>query len=119
LRTLALFITVFTAWQVHASAVCGLYQIEDFGDREIVSIVDFRTHLGGLNWTYIISNPEDPVVRGMVTSRCYCVEGLATVDPEFAGDILYQRLKIERVFTEPYVGCGPTPPKRDTVSATQ
>ncbi len=92
------------------AAVCGLYQIEDFGDRVLYSIVRFTNtqNASSVQTLFTITNPGNPTVRGMVRGVCYCVSGIVQADPEFLGDENYQLLTLARIEDQGYTGCLPT-----------
>ena len=84
---------------------CGLYQIEDFGDRMLYSITEFSAHKRQTIFT--ITNPADPAVRSMMRGFCYCTQGAVRPDPEFEGDSNYQLLTVTEVAGPPYTDCVP------------
>lgn len=102
---IAIFFLSFTS-MANAAAVCGLYQVEDFGDRILFSLIKFLPEVGATK-TYTIQNPLDPLVQGMVASQCYCVRGRVSADPDFGRDPMFRRLVVENVTKGPYIGCRP------------
>lgn len=105
------FLTLFAAYSLPCAALtCGLYQVEDFGDRVTYSIT--RAYSTGTDWNqtlYTITNPGTILVRSMVRGSCYCVEGPVQLDPEFDNDVNFQLLTIETVKSHPFSQC--LPPK--------
>ena len=93
------------------ASVCGLYQMEDFGDRVLYTL----THFSGLysgkgqQTVFTITNPANPTVRGMVRGACYCATGIVQQDPEFEGDESYQLFSLDDLVGPPYSGCMPKP----------
>jgi len=87
---------------------CGLYQVEDFGDRMLYSITTFTGAPSKLPQTlYTITNPATAVVKGMVRGLCYCALGEIRQDPEFEGDRNFLLLTIETLEGPPFSNCLP------------
>lgn len=93
----------------YSTTVCGLYQVEDFGDRITYSVTRFESRWQSL---FTVTNPGDPTVKNMMPGMCYCVEGLVQQDPEFDGDENFQLVTVSRIQSPGYFGCvlGPSPP---------
>lgn len=89
---------------------CGLYQMEDFGDRILFTLTDFRTDRTN-QIRYTIKNPQDFTVRGMIHGSCYCVTGEVQPDPEFPGDNSYQLILVDKMIHGPYPNCVPPGPR--------
>lgn len=104
MRILLASILIFGV-SAHA-AVCGLYQVEDFGDRITYTLTRFTPNQTVFN----ITNPGNPLVKNMIQGVCYCAEGIVQQDPEFYGDDFYQLLQITRLEGAPYTGCLPVEP---------
>jgi hypothetical protein len=85
---------------------CGLYQMEDFGDRVLYSITDFRSDKTD-QIRYAVQNPGIFAVKGMLHGSCYCVTGEIQPDPEFPGDGSYQLIWIDKLIHGPYPNCVP------------
>jgi hypothetical protein len=94
---------LFSAALPAQAAVCGLYQVEDFGDRVLYTI----TRISEVQTLFTITNPGTPLVKDMVRGMCYCAEGVVLQDPEFEGDENYQLLTVESLEGAPYMGCMP------------
>ncbi|MGZ3722424.1 MAG: hypothetical protein ACXVA9_05810 [Bdellovibrionales bacterium] len=105
MRFLALSIAAFCCASAFAEQ-CGLYQIEDYGERTAYTIIDFVS-MNPQQVSYQITNRDSRVVRSMVNGLCYCVDGAVTPDPLFHGDLLYQLLEVTRVTSGPSSGCAP------------
>lgn len=109
MRFLGVFLLVLSL-QAHAE-ICGLYQIEDFGDRVFYSLVDFRT-FPEQSLIYSITNNNSIPVKTMVNGMCYCLEGEIKLDPAYEADSMYMLLNIQRIDNGPFSPCGPgSPPK--------
>lgn len=94
------------AFGVQAGAEsCGYYQVEDFGDRTIFTLIDF-TSSPNVALNFDITNPSSTVVSGMVAGRCYCVDGVTQPDNNHPGDIMYWLLEVTSVTRGPFSGCG-------------
>src|SRR5665213_497092 len=104
MRLLALCLVFFGsgAW----AEECGLYQVEDYGERIAFTIADFNS-AQPQTVNYKITNQDSPVISSMVNGLCYCVEGQVTQDPNYSNDTSYQLLSVERVNSGPSSGCGP------------
>jgi len=104
-----LFVLLIVGSPAFAAPVCGLYQVEDFGDRITYSITRLEAR-----WqtVYTVTNPGFPVVKNMLSGMCYCVEGEVQPDPEFVGDENFQLVTVSRIEAAAYAGCasGNTPP---------
>lgn len=90
--------------------VCGLYQVEDFGDRVLYSITRFTLATPitpSIQTVFTLTNPGHPTVRNMIHGMCYCVDGVVRPDPEFEGDDGYQLLTLSHLEGPPYIGCIP------------
>jgi hypothetical protein len=84
--------------------ICGGYQSEDFGDRVIYMLTDFR---GTTPVYYSIQNPAVETGLTLIRGLCYCVEGEALNDLEFDGDANYKVLYLNKIVSGPKVGCWP------------
>ncbi|HMN69372.1 MAG TPA: hypothetical protein PKC28_12595 [Bdellovibrionales bacterium] len=84
--------------------VCGVFQVEDFGDRRVYSLVQTDQKY---QVQYAVQNPSTPVTDSLVRGLCYCVQGWVFEDPEFPGDAAYRVLQIEKVTDGPFSGCIP------------
>lgn len=89
------------------ATVCGLYQVEDFGDRVLYTVTRFNPPPQNKQTLFTITNPANSAVRNMVRGMCYCVSGVVQPDPEFNGDESYQLLTLESVENHAYSGCWP------------
>jgi len=97
-----LFLSLFCA---HVSAEeCGLFQIEDFGDRIIYTLTDFES-ARPLSVVYSITNVASNEVNSMVNRQCYCVEGEVRANPDFNSDPLYKFLQVDRIVRGPTGEC--------------
>src|SRR5262249_36858138 len=85
---------------------CGLFSVEDFGDRISYTIIDFQTQKPRTKVFHIVNTTKGPV-SSMVNGLCYCVDGNITSDPSYPGDEFYKLITVTRVMTAPYQGCGP------------
>lgn len=104
MKHLVLLLTLIS--QPCLAAVCGLYQIEDFGDRVLYTLTDFRSEYPRQN-VYTIQNPASDVVKIMVRGICYCVDGREQADPEYEGDRSFRVLFVDAMTGIPYQNCGP------------
>ncbi len=86
-----------------AASTCGLFQVEDFGDRILYSLTEIPR--SGQQIRNTIQNPENLAVRSMLRGFCYCVDADATPDPEFGGDPSYQSILVRAVLYGPYRDC--------------
>jgi hypothetical protein len=102
MRVFGVVLLFFTA-SLHAET-CGLYQIEDFGDRTLYSITDF-TSQNGQTVSSSIVNFLSPEVKNMVAGQCYCVEGPSSEDPQYQRDLMFRILRVEVITRGPYTGC--------------
>ncbi len=87
-------------------SLCGAYQSEDYGDRVIYSLTDFRT-TPLLPTYYSIQNPAVETGLSLVRGFCYCVKGYVRPDLEFAGDAAYKVIYLTEIVGPPTVGCWP------------
>jgi len=118
-KVAATFVSIFLfASPASASAVCGLFQVEDFRVEVVVSLIDSTTFYG-LPVIYKITNAKAPLVSGMVVGQCYCVAGDISPNSEFSGDPMYQLLNIRELTRGPFPDCSYSePPNRGaTVTA--
>jgi hypothetical protein len=99
---LLLSLSFSSAW----AEQCGLFQINDYGDRISYTLVDF-SRMAPRILNYRIVNDDSPLVRGMVNGLCYCVDGTETVDPQFNGDLMYRLLRVGTVNSGPTQDCTP------------
>ncbi len=119
MKVAATFVSIFLfASPASASAVCGLFQVEDFRVEVVVSLIDSTTFYG-LPVIYKITNAKAPLVSGMVVGQCYCVAGDISPNSEFSGDPMYQLLNIRELTRGPFPDCSYSePPNRGaTVTA--
>ena len=102
------FLVLLLSFSFSASAaeVCGLFQINDYGDRISYTLVDFA-RMAPQILNYRIINDDSSTVRGMVNGLCYCVEGSETADPQFNGDLMYRLLRVTAVNSGPTQDCSP------------
>lgn len=109
MKYLLIFVTTLSPLPCLAS-VCGLYQVEDFGDRVLYTITHFEpTPVNNVSQTvYTITNPTSLVAKSMVRGMCYCVNGSVMQDPEFVGDENFKLLSLESMDGAAYTGCLPT-----------
>jgi hypothetical protein len=99
------FGALLLAYGVHAQAdYCGLYQVEDFGDRTIYTLIEFHAY-PTITINFNITNPQTDLVRGMVAGRCYCVTGQTSADNDHRGDINYWLLGITAIKSGPTSDC--------------
>jgi hypothetical protein len=105
IRRLGLMLLIFSAHFASAE-ICGLYQFNDYGDRTALTISDF-TNMSPQTVNFQISNTESPLVQGLVSGLCYCVEGDVSADPNYPGDYLYKILAVKKVIGSPRTNCHP------------
>lgn len=86
---------------------CGLYQVEDFGDRISYTLIDFQTHKPQTKVFHIVNSGRSPV-SAMVNGLCYCVDGHITPDPNYPGDDFYKLITVVHLLRGPFQDCGPT-----------
>lgn len=103
MRSILLFI-LLNASVAKADKVCGGYQSEDFGDRIIYTITEFK-NAPEFPTYYAIQNPAVDIGLTLVRGLCYCVEGEVRPDLEFDDDSSYKVLLLESIISGPNVGC--------------
>lgn len=101
-----LFLILLNAQMASAEQICGGYQSEDFGDRIIYMITDFRTS-PLLPVYYAIQNPAVDVGLTLVRGLCYCVGGEVRPDLEFDDDSSYKVILLNRIVSGPNMKCWP------------
>jgi len=112
MRLLSIIFTFLTCTQALAEE-CGLYKVDDFGDRFVNSLLDFET-LRPLTVHYFIVNSQSDEVRKMVPRLCYCVKGGTVQNPLYKDDLNYLLLTVDSVTRGPknFAPCVPQPSPR-------
>ena len=104
MRFLGVFFVLFS-FHVHAD-ICGLYQMEDYGDRVVYSLVNLNP-MTRETMNYTITNTGASVVKTMLNGLCYCVRGEDKLDPAYESDPQYMVLEITHLVSGPFTGCMP------------